>query len=359
MLDDYFVNLVLSVIKKTTLLSIAPIKARLFSGNTNITQTVFGVDSIPLNTLTKFSGTDNIINSQNGSNITTVVLSNANPISIGVALSSYYGVVEFRILDKDNKIINSKEQFIAIEQGATYRIPSRFLEIGISNATQILENFLLDYLVSSSPNTIYNSPTSTANNDPTKWKLVGGGTEIRAIQKSLFGLLEQNIIGQLELKYGEAWVFISQNLLSFSDLKILRSNEQNNSTLPWFQLKSAVTTQFFAPEQRIEFYNNSLAWVYEPEIIKIDTVILPEDPNSLVSIGFDGTLEDFSRTVIERSYEAVYSGDHKLFKTQSILFNTNNILYYDNFVLPQVFTLQFFVRFDISPASRNIVFLKN
>jgi len=351
MIDDYLVNLVLEILQSTSLVTLAPLRLFLVIGAVDVTNDYFQVPNITVNNWTL--------------NTTTITLSNATDIIFGISTSNYFGSAILQIKDQLNRVIVNKLFNVAIEQGAEYRIPTGFLTISLSNVSNNLGNFLLDRLRELNINNFIKSPTySLLTNDPNSWELLISTFLVKTLDKRFFSKIKQNIIGQLEISYGESFSVTNSNFYDVFELSVRKKVATYNASLDysnrtWFSLLG-VSNLIFFPNQPIQIFNNTLNWVYNPPILNVDTIILPEDSSSLVSLDFDGRLEDSSLGVsLNVGEQIIYNPEVKRFDSECVYMGLAQILNYStNFIFPNRFTLNFFFRLNTSPIGREILFFR-
>ena len=321
------VNIAEKIIREQPITSAAlPIAATILDEtDTNITSTLFGISSLPLNA--------------SYWTVTSNTLQNQLDINFGTALTDYALPLKLRLTTSDGIILSTAAfSDVTVETGSELIL---FSDTGITLTldfgTAKLSNAILNLIfkgINTFPSALSakyydNSDTLQATIALTaaKWSKRGIGT-----------------LGEIFFEYGNTQTLPSIN----SIVNLARITDASNNI--WFEADVSIPTTL-KPSAII--YSNSLVLrVSDPEI-NLATYTSPSNNSSLLHLDFNGRLSDQSSNSKIASMSGIeYDSENKLFGTECLVASAGTSISYEGVVFPNEFTLNAFIYFTNPVAGR-------
>lgn len=315
------------IIKQQTITAASlPILATLLdNSDTNITSTLFGISSLPLDA-SYWTVTDNTCTNDRDINFGNALIDYADPIFLRLTTSDGIIVATAALLD------------VTVETGSELTL---FSDTGITLTldfgTAKLSNAILNLLFKGNntfPSTLSakyydNSDTLQATIALTAAKWSERGVEI---------------LGEIYFEYGDTQTLPTIN----SVINLARITDASNNI--WFEADVSIPTTL-KPSSII--YSNSLVLrIPDPEI-DLAVYISPSNANSLLHLDFNGRLSDQSSNSKIASFSGVdYNSTEKLFGTECLVASASTSISYEGVVFPNEFTFNCFCYFTTSPSGR-------
>jgi hypothetical protein len=321
------VDITEKVIREQPITSAAlPIAATILDDtDTNITSTLFGISSLPLDA-SYWDVTDNTVQNENDINFGEGLIDYADPIFLRLTTSD--GIVVANAALSDATIETGSELTLYSGTGVT-------LTLDFGTAT--LSNAILNLLFKGT-NTFPNALSAKYyDNSDTLQATI-------ALTSSKWSKREIGTLGEIFFEYGNTQTLPSIN----STINLARITDASNNI--WFEADVAIPTTL-KPSSII--YSNSLILrVSDPEI-NLATYTSPSNNSSLLHLDFNGRLSDQSSNSKIASMSGIeYESENKLFGTECLVASAGTSISYEDVVFPNEFTLNTFVYFTSPVAGR-------
>jgi hypothetical protein len=327
------VNIAEKIIREQPITSAAlPIAATILDEtDTNITSTLFGISSLPLNA--------------SYWTVTSNTLQNQLDINFGTALTDYALPLKLRLTTSDGIILSTAAfSDVTVETGSELIL---FSDTGITLTldfgTAKLSNAILNLIfkgINTFPSALSakyydNSDTLQATIALTaaKWSKRGIGT-----------------LGEIFFEYGNTQTLPSIN----SIVNLARITDASNNI--WFEADVSIPTTL-KPSAII--YSNSLVLrVSDPEI-NLLVYEAPSNSSSIFHVTFNGELAEKSNNSRINSIVGVeYNSELKLFGTECLQAGASTSISYEGVVFPNEFTLNCFFYFTTPTTGRLITLVE-
>ncbi|QIW88519.1 hypothetical protein [Pseudanabaena phage PA-SR01] len=323
------VDIAEKVIKQQTITAASlPILATLLdSTDTNITNTLFGISSLPLDA--------------SYWSVTTNILTNTLDINFGTALTNYALPLELRLTTSDGIIVAlttlsdttieaGNELILYADTGVTLTLD--FGTVKLSNAILNLLFKGINTFPSALSAKYYNNSNTLQATIPltaAKWSKRETGT-----------------LGEIFFEYGNTQTLPTTN----STVNLARITDDSNNI--WFEADIAIPTTL-KPSSVI--YSNSLVLRVQDINVNLATYTTPNNPNSVLHLDFNGRLSDQSSNSKIASMSGIeYDSVNKLFGTECLVASAGTSISYEGVVFPNEFTFQCFCYFTTNPSGRLI-----
>jgi hypothetical protein len=320
------VDITEKVIKQQTITAASlPILATILdSTDTNITSTLFGISSLPLDS----SYWDVTANS----------VQNQLDINFGEAIADYADPIFLRLTTSDSIIIATSVLDAVIETGS---------ELTLYSGTGV--TLTLDFGTATLSNAILNLLFKGTNTFPSALsaKYYDNSDTLQAtiaLTSAKWSEREIGTLGEIFFEYGNTQTLSTIN----STINLARITDASNNI--WFEADVVIPTTL-KPSAII--YSNSLVLrVSDPEI-NLATYTSPSNNSSLLHLDFNGRLSDQSSNSKIASMSGIeYESEKKLFGTECLVASAGTSISYEGVVFPNEFTLNTFVYFTSPVAGR-------
>ena len=321
------VDITEKVIKQQTITAASlPILATILdSTDTNITSTLFGISSLPLDS----SYWDVTANS----------VQNQLDINFGEAIADYADPIFLRLTTSDGIIVaNAALSDTTVETGS---------ELTLYSGTGV--TLTLDFGTATLSNAILNLLFKGTNTFPSALsaKYYDNSDTLQAtiaLTSAKWSEREIGTLGEIFFEYGNTQTLSTIN----STINLARITDASNNI--WFEADVVIPTTL-KPSAII--YSNSLVLrVSDPEI-NLATYTSPSNNSSLLHLDFNGRLSDQSSNSKIASMSGIeYESEKKLFGTECLVASAGTSISYEGVVFPNEFTLNTFVYFTSPVAGR-------
>ena len=327
------VDITEKVIKQQTITAASlPIIATILnSSDVNITNTLFGISSLPLDA--------------SYWTISSNTLQNQLDINFGFALTDYALPLKLRLTTSDGIIVATAALLdVTVETGSELTL---FSDTGITLTldfgTAKLSNAILNLLFKSNntfPSTL--SAKYYDNSDVLQATI--------ALTAAKWSKRETGILGEIYFEYGDTQMLPSIN----SIVNLVRITDSSNDI--WFECPIALPTNL-KPSSII--YSNSLVLRILNSEVNLNTYISPTNPDSIFWASFNGSTKDLSSNSSIASLSGIdYDSEIKLFGTEVLIASSTTNIQYSNVTFPDQFTLDCFFYFTTNTNSRLITFVE-
>ncbi|MCA2594036.1 MAG: hypothetical protein IM526_02595 [Microcystis sp. M38BS1] len=323
------VDITEKVIKQQTITAASlPIIATILDDtNTNITSTLFGISSLPLDA-SYWTITGNTCN-------------NSSDINFGFALTDYALPLKLRLTTSDGiSIALTTLSDTTIESGNELILYSGTgITLTLDFGTAKLSNAILELLFKGNSSEFPSGSLSAKYYDNSNTLQ----TTI-PLTASKWSKREVGTLGEIFFEYGNTQTLPTIN----SVINLVRITDTSNNI--WFEADISIPTNL-KPNALI--YSNSLVLrINDPEI-NLATHIAPSNANSLLHLDFNGRLSDQSSNLKIASFSGVdYNSVDKLFSTECLVAGASTNISYEGVVFPNEFTFNCFCYFTTSPSGR-------
>lgn len=322
------VDIAEKVIKQQTITAASlPIVATILNDtNTNITNTLFGISSLPLN--------------ESYWAITSTTLTNTLDINFGTALTDYALPLKLRLTTSDGIAVAISTLDATIESGSELTLyADTGVTLTLDFGTATLSNAILNLLFKGTnifPSALSakyydNSDTlqTTISLTPSKWSEKEIGT-----------------LGEIFFEYGNTQTLPTIN----SIINLARITDTSNNI--WFEADVSIPTTL---KPSAILYSNSLVLRVQDINVDLATYTAPNNPNSLLHLDFNGKISDQSSNSKIASMSSIeYDSVNKLFGTECLVASAGTSISYEGVVFPNEFTFQCFCYFTTNPSGRLI-----
>jgi hypothetical protein len=321
------VDITEKAIKQQTITAASlPILANILDDtDTNITSTLFGISSLPLDA-SYWDVTDNSVQ-------------NENDINFGEAIADYADPIFLRLTTSDGIIVaNAALSDVTIETGS---------ELTLYSGTGV--TLTLDFGTAKLSNAILNLLFKGTNTFPSALsaKYYDNSDTLQAtiaLTAAKWSIREIGTLGEIFFEYGDTQTLPSVN----STINLARITDASNNI--WFEADVSIPTTL--KPSAIIFSNSLVLRVSNPEV-NLATYTAPNNPNSLLHLDFNGRLSDQSSNSKIASMSGIeYESENKLFGTECLVASAGTSISYEGVVFPNEFTLNVFVYFTSPVAGR-------
>lgn len=328
------VDITEKVIKQQTITAASlPILATLLDDtDTNITSTLFGISSLPLDA-SYWTVTSNTCN-------------NSSDINFGTALTDYALPLKLRLTTSDGIVLSTASLEFTVETGSELILYSDTgVALTLNFGTAKLSNAILNLLFKGNSSEFPNSSLSAKyydNNDTLQATI--------ALTASKWSRLGIGTLGEIFFEYGNTQTLPTIN----SVINLARITDASNNI--WFEADISIPTTL-KPSSII--YSNSLVLrINDPEI-NLATYIPSANPDSIFWVSFNGSTKDYSSNSSITSLSGIdYNSEIKLFGTEALICSPTTNIQYSDVTFPDQFTLDCFFYFTTATAGRLINFVE-
>jgi hypothetical protein len=315
------------VIKQQTITAASlPIIATILnSSDVNITSTLFGISSLPLDA-SYWTVTGNTCN-------------NSSDINFGFALTDYALPLKLRLTTSDGIIVaNAALLDVTVETGSELTL---YADTGVT--------LTLDFGTATLSNAILNLLFKGNNTFPSALsaKYYDNSDALQAtisLMPSKWSEKEVGTLGEIFFEYGNTQTLPTIN----SIVNLARITDASNNI--WFEADISIPTNL-KPSSII--YSNSLVLRIQDPEINLATYTSPSNNSSLLHLDFNGRLSDQSSNSKIASMSGIeYDSENKLFGTECLVASAGTSISYEGVVFPNEFTLNAFVYFTTAAAGR-------
>jgi hypothetical protein len=320
------VDITEKVIREQPITSAAlPIAATILdSTNTNITSTLFGISSLPLDA-SYWNVTDNTVQ-------------NENDINFGEGLIDYADPIFLRLTTFDGIIIATSVLDAVIETGS---------ELILYSGTGV--TLTLDFGSTPLSNTILNLLFKGTNTFPSALsaKYYNNSNTLQAtivLTSAKWSKRGIGTLGEIFFEYGNTQTLPSIN----STINLARITDASNNI--WFEADVAIPTTL---KPSAVIFSNSLVLRIPDVAVDLMSYVSPSNSSSLLHLDFNGRLSDQSSNSKISSFASIeYESENKLFGTECLVASASTSIFYEGVVFPNEFTLNTFVYFTSPVAGR-------
>lgn len=326
------VDITEKVIREQPITSAAlPIAATILDEtDTNITSTLFGISSLPLDA-SYWTITGNTCN-------------NSSDINFGNALIDYADPIFLRLTTSDGIILSTASLEFTVETGSELTL---FSDTGIT--------LTLDFGTTKLSNAILNLLFKGTNTFPSALsaKYYDNSDTLQAtiaLTASKWSKRETGTLGEIFFEYGNTQTLPTIN----STVNLARITDVSNNI--WFEADISIPTTL-KPSSII--YSNSLVLRIPDPSINLTTYIPSANPDSIFWVSFNGSTKDYSSNSSITSLSGIdYNSEIKLFGTEALICSPTTNIQYSDVTFPDQFTLDCFFYFTTATAGRLINFVE-
>lgn len=321
------VDITEKVIKQQTITAASlPILATLLDDtDTNITNTLFGISSLPLDA--------------SYWTVTTNTVQNDDDINFGEAIADYALPLKLRLTTSDGIIVaNAALSDVTIETGAELTL---YADTGVT--------LTLDFGTAKLGNAILNLLFKGINTFPSALsaKYYNNSDTLQAtiaLTAAKWSEKEIGTLGEIFFEYGNTTSFPTIN----SIVNLARITDASNNI--WFEADISIPTNL---KPNAILYSNSLVLRINNPEINLATYTAPSNSSSLFWVSFNGELaEKSSNSRINSIVGVEYNSELKIFGTEALVASAGTSISYEGVVFPNEFTLNIFVYFTSPVAGR-------
>jgi hypothetical protein len=320
------VDITEKIIKQQTITAASlPILATILdSTDTDITNTLFGISSLPLDA--------------SYWTITGNTCTNDLNINFGNALIDYADPIFLRLTTSDSIILDIASLESTIESGNELVLyAGTGITLTLDFGTVTFSNAILNLLFKST--NIFPSALSAKyyDNSNTLQATI-------ALTAAKWSNREIGTLGEIFFEYGNTTSLPSIN----STVNLARITDASDNI--WFEADITLPTNL---EPNAIIYSNSL--VLRIPDVNVDLTIYeaPSNANSLLHLDFNGRLSDQSSNSPISSFSGIdYDSELKLFGTECLIAGSTTNVQYEDVVFPNEFTFNTFVYFTTNTAGR-------
>jgi len=323
------VDITEKIIKQQTITAASlPILATLHDdAGVNITNTLFGISSLPLDA-SYWTITGNTCN-------------NSSDINFGFALTDYALPLKLRLTTSDGIITaNAALSDTTIESGNELILYSDTgIALTLEFGTAKLSNAILNLLFKGT-NTFPSALNAKYyDNSDTLQATI-------ALTAAKWSKREIGVLGEIFFEYGNTQTLPTIN----SVVNLARITDVSNEV--WFEADISIPTNL-KPSSIV--YSNSLVLrVPDPEI-NLTVYEAPSNSSSIFHVTFNGELaEKSSNSRINSMVGVEYNSELKLFGTECLQSGASTSITYEDVVFPNEFTFNCFCYFTTNPSGRLI-----